>query len=276
MSRTVIFLYEVGNYETDRANLAGVEFKRFEPVNVSDEFAAEVVDRAWLYKFESWGSIVTDYEEAPEYSDHLYTGNITAVIPHYKTAHLTLQAVESLKAAYPALALIVIDDGSRDDSSEFVRSLPEHFSATRGLVLGRNIGHGAALHRAILEVETPLVLTLDSDIIVHRPGFLELMETRLREESLYAVGMMYWRDYCHGLMYLTSVFALYDLAVYHSLPPFEHHGDPMLKNMQKASQLGYKVECFPVYDYVSHLEAGTRRAVSPQDPERWDFTGGDR
>lgn len=274
MSKLVKFLYEVGNLDTKSIELCGCTFRRFEPVNVSTEFYRDVIACAWRYKFDVRGAIVTDFEDPPAYSDHLYTGNITAIIPHYKTLHLTRQAVASLKVAYPDMALIVVDDGSTDGSTEFVRSLPDEFHSTSVLILDRNVGHGAALHRAIMEVKTDLFLAMDSDIIVHRPGFLELMETRLRCDGLYAIGTLYWRDFCHGLMYLTSVFGLYDLKIYHTLPPFEHHGDPMRSNMLEADKRGLRVECFPVFDYVTHLEAGTRRFVSPDNPDRWDFTGG--
>lgn len=273
--KRVTFLYEVGNLSTDRVEIEGCVFPRFEPVIIPDGVYKSAVAMAWRYKFEVCEALVTDGGDVPEYSDHLYTGNITAVIPHYKTTHLTWQAVASLKAAYPDLALIVVDDGSKDRSTGLVRSLPSRFSNTHVMILKENIGHGAVLDAGMSRVKTDLVLTLDTDIIVHRPGFLELMETRLREQELYAIGMLYKRDLSHSLHYLTCVFALYDLEVYRTLPPFEHSGDPMLVNMEKAHKRGLKVECFPVYDYVTHLEAGTRGFVSPNNPGRWDFTGGE-
>jgi len=91
--------------------------------------------------------------------------------------------------------------------------------------------------------------------------------------DLYAIGTMYWRDYEHGNSYLTCVAALYDRKVYFVLPPFVHDGDPMQQNMDMAAKYYLRVECFPITDYVTHDEAGTRSRLDPAG-RAWDFTGG--
>lgn len=205
-----------------------------------------------------------------EYTDEFAEMNVTAIIPNYKAPDLIEDAVTSLKRHYPDLLLIVVDDGSDTETAEYVRQLQYRFSRTISLLLPDNIGHGAALHRAISQVFTKRVFTMDSDVIVDRGGFLELMESRMVERGLYGTGMMYWRDHKRESPYLTCVAAMYDLAMYRSLPPFVHEGDPMARNMDAAHKAGYKVEPFPMMRYITHLECGTRRRFG----YRWDMTGG--
>jgi len=205
-----------------------------------------------------------------DYTADLAEMDITAIIPHYRTPDLIEDAVTSLKRHYPDVDLIVVDDGSNDESREYVRLLQYRFRRTITLLLDHNVGHGAALHRAICEVRTKRFFTMDSDVIVDRGGFLELMESRMIERGLYGTGIIYWRDAQRESPYLTCVAAMYDLKMYHSLPPFVHDGDPMAQNMDGAHKAGYEVEPFPMMRYITHLECGTRRRFG----YRWDLTNG--
>jgi hypothetical protein len=268
--KLVTLLWEVGKPETGEVVIGETLFKRLVPIPVNDDFFDSFVVPAYPYRFDVREAVVTDVFDQREYSDDLSTGDITAIIPQYRTLDLTKQAVGSLKAAYPDLALIVIDDGSNDASTEYVKSLSGLYPSVRGVILRENIGNGPALHLGITMVNTKRFFSMDSDVIVHRGGFLELMETRMIEARLYAIGVMYVRDWSHGLLYLSGVASLYDTATYFTLPPFVHAPDPMLDNMKEAQRLGVPVEAFPIFDYVSHLEAGTRRWFG----NRWDLTGG--
>ncbi len=244
-----------------------VLFNRGERVLISDKrFARHPLFPYTRYKFDVREAILSDYpDNAREYSADGYTGDITIVIPNYKNLEAVREAVQSVRRFYPDLSMIVVDDGSADASTGYIESLNREPN-TRALLLDINIGHGAALHKAIQLVETPLFFTMDTDIIVRQGGFLERMETRLREANLYGVGIIYKRD--QRSQYLTCVASLYSKACYDELPPFEHHGDPMAKNMAAALAEGYRVECFPIFDYLSHEEAGTRKDYG----DRWDLT----
>jgi len=204
------------------------------------------------------------------YDGSLAEMDITAVIPNYETPDPIRQAVTTLKRHYPDLQLIVVDDGSHDDSTEYIVSLPDRFTDTHSVISSANVGHGAALHLGLCEVHTKRVFTMDSDVIVRKGGFLELMESRMIACGLYGVGIIYWRDWRNEYPYLTCVAAMYDMETYRSLPPFRHAGDPMDENMAAAFKAGYKVEPFPMMRYVKHLECGTRRHFG----YRWDMTGG--
>ncbi|MDQ6796966.1 MAG: glycosyltransferase, partial [Actinomycetota bacterium] len=100
--------------------------------------------------------------------DRLGTARVTVVIPVHDYRALVTEALESVGAqTLPDLDLVVVDDGSTDDSLEVVRAwldtnaarfnrvlLLSH-AARAGVALARNAGFDAA--------ETPFVLALDAD-----------------------------------------------------------------------------------------------------------------
>jgi glycosyltransferase involved in cell wall biosynthesis len=70
------------------------------------------------------------------------------ILPTFNRAHLILRAVESIKRqSFDDWELIIIDDGSKDDTFAKLRdlvaadhSMRYHFSANRGLAGARNLG----------------------------------------------------------------------------------------------------------------------------------------
>src|SRR5690606_23128588 len=52
-------------------------------------------------------------------------------------------------------------------------------------------------------------------------------------------------------------YALFRRSLYLTLPPFEHHGVPNLRNGIAATRMGYSFHDFPVGEYVNHLGRGT-------------------
>jgi len=240
-----------------------------------------VVSDAWIKKYGAalhdcriYESLITDVIGVTvTYNSSGAPLDITAIIPQFKTPELIRAVVSSLRQFYPTLPLILVDDGSHDASTEAVRELAANDLNTEAVILEANGGHGPALHAGILAATTRWVFTLDSDCIVEHGGFLERMENRANETGLYAIGVLYYRDVSHGKRYyLSCVAALYDREIYLNLPPFIHSGDPMENNTRAAAARGYKVEGFPIFDYVWHKERGTRKAFY----EAWDLTGLDR
>jgi len=266
--RAVTFLGVEDNDHVPSIEFQGLTLFQGETICLPDEEAHSHPFQAGVWRIEVREATVSDVvPNTVQYDARRAEMDVTCIIPHYKTWDLTRQAVESFRAAYPAVPVIVVDDGSRDESSEQVRRLGELERGVQALILDRNIGQGAALHRAILEARSRRVFTMDSDVVVQRRGFIEMMESRMIEQGLYAIGMMYWRDWAHGNLYVTCVAAMYDRDVYLTLPPFVHEGDPMQRNMDGAKARGLTVEEFPILRWVKHLECGTRRHFG----YRWDM-----
>jgi len=195
--------------------------------------------------------------------------DVTIIIPQYKTPELIRKAYVSMRRFYPGVPMIIVDDGSCDESTEQIERIAGIDSYADALIMSKNRGHGPAVHAGILAATTKRVFVMDSDCIVESGGFLEMMETRMIKVGLYGTGVIYHRDWCHGNNYLSCVAAMYDRDVYLELPVFRHAGDPLDENMAEAARRGLAVECFPIFDYLWHKEMGTRDKYG----EDWDLTG---
>lgn len=85
---------------------------------------------------------------------------VTAVIPAYNRAHLLPRAIESVLAqTSPPREVIVVDDGSTDDTSAVVSS----YGGRVRYVHQTNAGGAAARNRGVGEANTEWIAFLDSD-----------------------------------------------------------------------------------------------------------------
>ena len=60
--------------------------------------------------------------------------------------------------------VIMVDDGSSDNSWAVVEQLKEHYPATKGIRFARNYGKSAALYCGFEEAEGEVVFTMDADL----------------------------------------------------------------------------------------------------------------
>jgi len=208
---------------------------------------------------------------------------VTAIIVNFKTKNLLKCVYKTFRAFYPTVPMIIVDNHSGDSSVELVQALGMR-PHVKTIFMDKNVGHGPAMNRAIQQSDTPYVFTLDTDTEVITGGFLQKMVKLMRaDDTLYALGWKRWVDRISGvplewhtekqpaerfIAYVHPSAGLYRVSMYHTLAQFFHHGAPCLNNMREANKRELKVEAFPIRDYVTHLEAGTRRMYSG----RWDPT----
>jgi glycosyltransferase involved in cell wall biosynthesis len=110
---------------------------------------------------------------------------VSVIIPCYNHAHFLRDAIESiLKQTYPHYEIIVIDDGSTDDTSR----LAESYSRVR-LVRQANQGLSTARNRGIRESRGEYLVFLDADDRL-LPTALEIgvRELTLRPECAFVYG----------------------------------------------------------------------------------------
>jgi dolichyl-phosphate beta-glucosyltransferase len=109
-------------------------------------------------------------------SDSLY---LSVVIPAYNESHrieATLTAVQHyLEGRDYSYEVIVVDDGSRDDTVARVKAHADHWPALRVLRLLSNQGKGAAVRAGCLGAKGQRVLFMDADHSTR----IELVETFL-------------------------------------------------------------------------------------------------
>ena len=189
---------------------------------------------------------------------------VAAAVINYQTPDLLETAVRSFHRAYPTLPLLIIDNGSQDQSPALITTLQNELGGPiETLFLKENRYHGPAMHLALTHLQAPYVFIFDSDTETHRSGFLEPMLALLSaDEANYGAGDVVRankRGFADpkGVPVLASAFMLIKRSLYHRLPPFIHHGLPVLGNCTAAAAQGYRLLDFPIEDYIEHFGRGT-------------------
>lgn len=191
--------------------------------------------------------------------------DITTVIINYQTPDYLEKAVISFKKFYPNLPLLIIDNGSKDESINVINELENEFDNTRSQRLDKNIFHGPAMDLAARElVDSKYIFFLDSDTETLKGGFIEnMLNLFMKENTLYGVGELNFvnkRGFNGGkkdIKILQTPFMNLDREKYLGLKPFIHHGQPTLFNFQEAKEKGFTLEQFPISDFIYHKWRGT-------------------
>jgi glycosyltransferase involved in cell wall biosynthesis len=97
-----------------------------------------------------------------------YLLDISVVVPLYnedesltELIHWVNKVMTEHKFSYE---VILVDDGSKDDSWSVVESLHNQFPNVKGIRFRRNYGKSAALHAAFQKVAGRVVITMDADL----------------------------------------------------------------------------------------------------------------
>jgi GT2 family glycosyltransferase len=103
---------------------------------------------------------------------------VSVIIPVYNGARFIVEAVHSIVAQeYGSLEIIVVDDGSTDETAEIVARLDRDVR----YVFQENAGPGAARNRGIRDASGDLIAFLDADDL-WATGSLRLLVNRLLED----------------------------------------------------------------------------------------------
>jgi glycosyltransferase involved in cell wall biosynthesis len=85
--------------------------------------------------------------------------DLTICIPAYNESSTIGKTLEALWKTFPRAEIIVVDDGSEDQTGEIAQKVP----GTQVLFHKRNIGYGAALKTAMREASRGVIAWLDCD-----------------------------------------------------------------------------------------------------------------
>jgi glycosyltransferase involved in cell wall biosynthesis len=93
---------------------------------------------------------------------------ISVVVPVYRGQRTLLTLVERLEAVlgvpYPDYEILLVDDGSPDESWKVIETLAAARSRVRGVLLMRNYGQHNALLAGIRRASGGIVVTMDDDL----------------------------------------------------------------------------------------------------------------
>ena len=193
---------------------------------------------------------------------------ITIVTANYKTPDLIKRLVEGLLRHYPQVRLLLIDNGSKDASTEYIRKMATSKHNIQVILNKINVGHGPAMHQGIGCCETPLVCLIDSDCIIQKAGGLELLAAPFSDPEVYATGERLLVDpggntRNKGTPYVHPSRLMIDRKKYRKLPPFNHHGAPVAANMFGAAKAGYVLVNVPeINKYMHHPGQGLIKSGS--------------
>jgi GT2 family glycosyltransferase len=149
----------------------------------------------------------------------------TIALITYNSAAYLRDCIGSLRVAAPDTPILIIDNGSSDDTLAIIRS---DYPMCRLIALEQNIGHSAACNLALERSETEWVLLLDHDTAVPQ-GWLEpLLEAA--EQHWPATGMVSSRAIFDGQerIHHDGGFAHYvgHMTLHHGFARPSDHPDP--------------------------------------------------
>lgn len=111
-------------------------------------------------------------------------------IPNFNGAARLRETLLSLREQTVPLDVVVADNGSADES---VGMLREEFPEVRALELGRNLGFGAALNRAVAAHPAERLILLNNDATAE-PRFVEALLERAEGAEMVAGVLLQERD----------------------------------------------------------------------------------
>lgn len=198
--------------------------------------------------------------------DTFLHNKVTALLINYRTRNLSSISINNLQYFYPRINKLIIDNGSHDSSSSSFLELVKINNSFSMIQNDSNINHGPALDQGIKSISTPYILTIDSDCIIIRGGFLEKMLAKMSASNAYAAGkLIHINRFGYEIPHKKGSFTPYiqpfcmiiDKEKYLQLKPFIHHGSPGINNMYSAIKKGYQLIDFPIENYVYHIGHGT-------------------
>ncbi len=130
--------------------------------------------------------------------------SLTVIIPAYNEGAMVLQSIESaVHADYPRdrMEILVIDDGSKDDTWSYIRQAAErHPGLVTAVRQANNQGKREALALGFARARGEILVTIDSDSVIER-GALLAIAGPFRDARVGAVaGKVLVYNRVHGLI----------------------------------------------------------------------------
>lgn len=134
-----------------------------------------------------WFSYLGGLDESHTTTDR--TPLVSVIVPAYNEGALIQQSIRSIfELDYPRLEIVVVDDGSEDDTCRRARTFEGDHGRVRVKVIRKaNGGKASALNMGIASARGELVLCMDADSTL-APGSLRAAVSRFADPNLAAVA----------------------------------------------------------------------------------------
>jgi len=119
--------------------------------------------------------------------------DVTVLIPARDEADVIGRNLTALKQQGRGLRVVLVDDKSEDNTADIASAVGlENLTIIQGEALPEGwTGKLWALEQARAQVDTPLVLLLDADILL-KPGTIAALRSKLIDEERHLVSLMAW------------------------------------------------------------------------------------
>jgi GT2 family glycosyltransferase len=111
---------------------------------------------------------------------------VTILVPNYKTPELTKLCLRLLRkfTDLSKAKVVVIDNDSQDASLDYLRSLSWIELVERTVIPGESppLSHARALDLALARINTPYVLSIHTDTLVHHPQWLNFLLAHIKKD----------------------------------------------------------------------------------------------
>ncbi len=119
--------------------------------------------------------------------------NVSVVVPVYRGAPSIPELAERLGAVLPTVAqdyeLVLVNDGSPDNSWQVIEQLAQKFPFVRGVDLMRNYGQHNALLAGVYSAKYEVIVTMDDDL-QHPPEEIPKLLSALKDN----IDLVYGRE----------------------------------------------------------------------------------
>ena len=186
--------------------------------------------------------------------------DLTVVVLNWETSDLTLRCVRALlEDGVPAARIVVVDNGSTDDSAErFRQELPDCVV----VALPENVGYARAANAGARRLPGSAYLVTNNDAFVHRPGSVQKLLDALADATVGLVAPRLRNE---------------DLTLQPTVRPLPTAGAAVLR----AAALGRLVPNRWQPGWSHHWDHAESRAIEAADGavylvrgETWDALGG--
>jgi N-acetylglucosaminyl-diphospho-decaprenol L-rhamnosyltransferase len=149
-------------------------------------------------------------------------------IPNFNGAQRLGRALQSLREQSRPLDVVVVDNGSTDDSAALIH---DQFPEVALLELERNLGFGPAINRAVAEHRADPLILLNNDVEAE-PRFVEAL-LDAAAEGVHSVAGVLVQEQAPGLIDSAGVVADRTLMGFDYL-----HSEPLAAALSAADPLG--------------------------------------
>lgn len=143
---------------------------------------------------------------------------VTVAVVSWNSKHVTRDVIDAVRALSPPdTRLLVVDNGSTDGTAQMLDSE----SGIETMILRSNAGHGVALDLAVLTAQTSVTVTLDSDALPLREGWLEPVVEPVQAGHAVLAGLRASRNFVHPVFSAvhTASFIRRNLSYQAFVPP---------------------------------------------------------